>query len=134
LRSKLIFALLSLSVSIFSQVNYSICKIDTSNERVFVFVTRQYLDKLDNVKKIVQENESRYQSFRDLKISFFDNVEDCGYQIEKVIEVNDSIADVKVNDVGSHWFAEYSTKSGVIEYFRNNGSLEIERTIHLRKE
>jgi hypothetical protein len=134
LRAKLIFALLSLSVNIYSQVNYSICKIDTSNERVFIFVTRQYLDKLDNVSKLVQENENRFKSYKDLKISFYDNFGDCGYQIDKVIEINDSIVDIKVNDVSSHWFAEYSRKSGEIEYFKSDGSLEVERKFHLKKE
>lgn len=126
--------LLPLALSIYSQTNYSICKVDSGSQRVFVYSKRPFIADLTNVKKVVAEIEADYKIFNNLNISFFDNKENCGYQIESVVMSQDSIVDIKVNNVKKHWFAEYSKQSGKVEYFKDDGSFLVTKEFLLKKE
>ena len=117
----------------YSQVPYFICKIDSVSQRIFICTDTATLNNIANAKIIISKIEGEYQSFRDLSISFFDSKEECGYQIESVAMSKDSLVDIKVNDVKNHWFAEYSKKSGEIEYYMTDGSFDIRKKRNLRK-
>ena len=120
----MIFNLISLNI--FAQnKTFEICKIDSISERVFIFTSRKYISDLSNASKVIDETKKQFVKFERLNISFFDNTNDCGYQIENIEIYNDSLVRMKVNDVKKHWFAEYSKQSNKLSYYRDDGSFSV---------
>jgi len=120
---------------LFSQTKYyEICKIDSSSRRVFIFSTRKYIANLSNATLIIKSIESKFSSFKDLNISFFDNKKHCGYLLENVVTEGDSIVELVTNDVQSHWFAEYSKVDRKLKYYKSDGSLTVSREFIVGKK
>lgn len=112
------------SRTVFAQtLNFEIFKVDSSSQRVFVVTDRKTCKDISLTTKIIRNIELQFNNFSNLNISFFDDKENTGYQIETVEITNDSLVDIKVNDVKNHWIAEYSRLEKKYTIYKPDGSL-----------
>lgn len=120
----IIFLLTFSPLAIFAQTKtYEIYKIDSTNQRVFVVTDKNTCKDLNIISEIIRNIELQFKSFDDLNISFFNDKMNTGYQIESVEITNDSLVDIKANDVQTHWIAEFIKMERKYIIFKPDGSL-----------
>ncbi len=107
-----------------------ICKIDSSSQRVFIYATRQEIKELNYVKRIIKEIEDNFHEFDKLNISFFDDMENCGYKVETKGDSPENF-EMKTNDVKSHWIAEYSSTNRILKIYQQKSAPMIEKEIKI---
>lgn len=121
----IIFLLTFSSLAVSGQIKtYEIYKIDSTNHRIFIYSDKNTCEDINLMTNIIRNIELQFNSFVDLNISFFDGKMNTGYQIESVEITNDSLVDIKVNDVQNHWIAEYLKSERKYIIFKPDGTLK----------
>lgn len=61
---------------------FTVARIDTSNQRVFVIIDSAIITDIDKIKTIIKQVDDSYQFQYDLNVSFFSNSKYAGYKDE----------------------------------------------------
>jgi len=61
---------------------FTVARIDTINQRVFVVIDSVMIDDIDKIKTIIKQVDDSYEFQYDLNVSLFSNIKYVGYKDE----------------------------------------------------
>ncbi|BDD06138.1 hypothetical protein [Aureibacter tunicatorum] len=116
--------------SVAEQIEVRSCNVDSTSQRVFVLITRENLEDMNFLKSVIHEIQAKFSSFEKLKISFYDDEENCGYKIE-VLGDDPETSIIKNNDVKNHYLGDYDSEFRILKIFKPGNCFIVEREILL---